>query len=907
MTENLQKNAGILLGEVLGISSSLVFPWQSRLLDSFLAGNLPAALDIPTGLGKTSVMAIWLVARAAGAPVPRRLVYVVDRRAVVDQATEFAEQLREFVKQNPETKEKLGLAGDLPISTLRGQFVDNREWLDDPSSPAIIVGTVDMIGSRLLFGGYGVSSKMRPYHAGFLGADSLVVLDEAHLVQPFERLLEQVAKGEDSDRRPLRPSGELDALIPRFQCMSLSATGRERNSAEVFQLNEDDRKHEVVKRRLTAKKRLVVRPAVADKGLAENLAQEVWGLSGEGRKPGRYIVFCNSRKCAQDVQVALEAFKKKSGQVIDTELFVGARRVYERARLANWLRERGFMAEAKMKLEIPVFVVATSAGEVGVDLDADHAVCDLVAWERMVQRFGRVNRRGDGAAEIVVVPQEPGDPEKDPNGKFRPHLLALIEALPRTEDGEGASVSPEGLLSLRDSQELRRRIELASTPAPLHPPLTRALVESWSMTSLDDHTGRPEVAPWIRGWQEHEKSQTTVVWRKYLPVKDDGTLLAERELAAYRNAAPPHLAEKLETDTWRVFDWLKKRAESLTSEMPEDKDVARPNRPLRVESVVAVILDLEIGKPRVIKGSELLDRESRGRLERMLEGALLIVDSKFGGLENGLLADRREGLVSDISEIDLSSDVPEERNERVIPFRVHYVPSGSERETPKGWRVEAEIPVAGDEDKVTASLVIESLIDQAAEMEEARSVAKDNQSLVEHEEWAESEARAIAARLTLPAQYAEMLAVAARLHDEGKKVDRWQRAFNAPSSGGPYAKTVGRPRFSILNGYRHELGSLPYAERDARVLALSPDLRRLCLRLIVAHHGYARPVIRIEGGVEPPTRLRKRAQAVALEFSALEKQWGPWGLAWWEALLRAADQRASRRLDRQAQEGGANG
>lgn len=39
-----------------------------------------------------------------------------------------------------------------------------RKWLEDPASPAIIVGTVDMIVSRLLFEGYGISRKMRPYH-----------------------------------------------------------------------------------------------------------------------------------------------------------------------------------------------------------------------------------------------------------------------------------------------------------------------------------------------------------------------------------------------------------------------------------------------------------------------------------------------------------------------------------------------------------------------------------------------------------------------------------------------------------------------------------------------------------------------------------------------------------------------
>ena len=36
---------------------------------------------------------------------------------------------------------------------------------------------------------------------------------------------------------------------------------------------------------------------------------------------------------------------------------------------------------------------------------------------------------------------------------------------------------------------------------------------------------------------------------------------------------------------------------------------------------------------------------------------------------------------------------------------------------------------------------------------------------------------------------------------------------------------------------------------------------------------------------------------VALRFARLQKQWGPWGLAWWEVVLRAADQQASREND----------
>jgi CRISPR-associated endonuclease/helicase Cas3 len=75
------------------------------------------------------------------------------------------------------------------ISTLRGQLADNREWSRDPSRPAIIIGTVHLIGSALLFSGYRSGYKTRPLHAGLLGQDSLLVLDEAHLSKPFKKLV----------------------------------------------------------------------------------------------------------------------------------------------------------------------------------------------------------------------------------------------------------------------------------------------------------------------------------------------------------------------------------------------------------------------------------------------------------------------------------------------------------------------------------------------------------------------------------------------------------------------------------------------------------------------------------------------------------------------------------------------
>ena len=151
------------------------FPWQHALYaDWFSQGKFPASCSLPTGLGKTSVIAVWLIALANGHKVPRRLVYVVNRRTVVDQTTDEVEKYRRNL-------EAAKITEPLAISTLRGQFADNREWSADPSRPAVICGTVDMIGSRLLFSGYGCGFKTRPLHAGFLGQDALVVSVGAEL------------------------------------------------------------------------------------------------------------------------------------------------------------------------------------------------------------------------------------------------------------------------------------------------------------------------------------------------------------------------------------------------------------------------------------------------------------------------------------------------------------------------------------------------------------------------------------------------------------------------------------------------------------------------------------------------------------------------------------------------------
>jgi CRISPR-associated endonuclease/helicase Cas3 len=844
------------------------FPWQEELLKRFAGAAMPRAIDVPTGLGKTSVVAIWLVARALGAPIPRRLVYVVDRRAVVDQATAVAEGLRAFVDATPSLKNALGLEErSLPISTLRGQYIDNRDWLEDPSCPAIIVGTVDMVGSRLLFEGYGVSRKMRPYHAGLLGADSLFVLDEAHLVPPFERLIEAAASAPE---RGLGPERDFASLIPHLQLLSLSATGR--SNLDALGLGDADRAHPVVAQRIHARKVLELRAPAAKGELAKRLADEAYELATINDEPVRTIVFCDTRddagKVADDLSKRLVKFRRECR----IELFVGGRRAFERAELASWLQGQGFIAGSASSTGNAI-LVATSAAEVGVDLDADAAVADVVAWERMVQRLGRVNRRGQRDAKVVLVPLA-GD---DRQPEQRNACLELIAQLPPCESGVDGS--PAALVTLRAraaaDADLADLVKRATTPAPLHPALDRAVVDAWAMTSLVTHTGRPTIQPWLRGWIDEDEPQTTVVFRAHLPLVD-GKPFEAKTWAAYQEAAGPHTAERLEAEVWRVLEWLGKRLEATRAA----SDRPTGDSPL----ALAVSATDEV---RVITRQFARDRRERDRLERMLAGGTLWVDAGLGGLERGLLAPQAE--VPQEQSLDLT------QVEGALPFRVRRVDELTDAQV-GNYRLEKSFVSAHDSDGLASAwLLVERPSSELAVTEAGRSVARRAQGLAEHQSWAEEEARGIARRLGLDAGLTRALCVAARLHDEGKQADRWQRAFHVAVQDRPLAKSTRAPTVSLLGGYRHELGSLPRMERDDGFMALESDLRDLALHLVAAHHGRARPLLPTEGAEEPPGRLRQRACEVALRFDRLSRRYGPWGLAWLESLLRSADQRASKR------------
>jgi CRISPR-associated endonuclease/helicase Cas3 len=338
------------------------------------------------------------------------------------------------------------------------------------------------------------------------------------------------------------------------------------------------------------------------------------------------------------------------------------------------------------------------------------------------------------------------------------------------------------------------------------------------------------------------------------------------------------------------------------TERPEPAHAIPAAEGLKRSSVVALMLSSGGGcAGRYTLGN--LAQERKGNTKREFEyeiaGRLLVLDARLGGLKNGLLDGSWDAHPETA---DTSTQWSEEVGFRVRPRGVSDPDDEGQSEASE-WRFEEEFVLLRDADGNPREWLRLEHYREAARKKDARSIANP-QELAEHQDWARREMLRIAKGIGLSGLPANALAVAAALHDEGKKADRWQRAFKAARDAQrcglsrPLAKTRGPIDQALLDGYRHEFGSLRYVEKNAEFNRLPGEWRDLVLHLVAAHHGFARPVISIRGCDDgPPSLLEERARDVTMRFARLQKRWGPWVLAWWEALLRAADAQASRDND----------
>jgi len=181
------------------------FPGKA-LAERAAAGHWPDYIAVPTGSGKTACIDIAVYALAAQAGrspeernAPRRIFFIVNRRVIVDEAFRRARVLAErLINSDQETAsiQKVAAAlrslspGDsaqppLDCVQLRGAIYRDNRWARSLTQPTVIASTVDQVGSRLLFRGYGLSPSACPLHAALVAHDSLLLVDEAHISRPL--------------------------------------------------------------------------------------------------------------------------------------------------------------------------------------------------------------------------------------------------------------------------------------------------------------------------------------------------------------------------------------------------------------------------------------------------------------------------------------------------------------------------------------------------------------------------------------------------------------------------------------------------------------------------------------------------------------------------------------------------
>lgn len=886
--------------------------WQRRLFEHLRSGAIPSACDLPTGLGKTAVIAIWTIAlawqaRTGQVTLLRRLVYVVNRRTVVDQATRMVEEVRKRLldpadsrwSHHSETLQALGealkrLASTddllLAVSTLRGELADNEEWKADPARPAIIIGTVDMIGSKLLFSGYGDGRYWRAQHAGFIGQDTLIVHDEAHLTPAFSDRLHHLVKVQ-RDARECRP----------IYVMELSATPRGFDGP-VLKLEPDDAEDEIVRHRLNAVKHLHLHPvkigpqekqAAAIKKTMERLTE----LGLEYRdSPVKVLIYVRSPEQAQDIASSLRKHLGSEG-IVRVALLTGTVRGYERDRLLRESSVYQQFLESRARPDRAIYLVSTSAGEVGIDIDADHLVCDLTTLESMVQRLGRVNRRGGQGreAQVNVVVQVGASDERDSQSEFNKALLATQELLTQWASKSGGTIdaSPRGMRELLSSITDDKR-EAAFAPRPSVPPLTDILLDAWSLTSITrPMPGRPEVAAYLHGLEQGQP-ETFVAWRKEVSMLARADYEADYEtVSGWFQACRIEAQERLRDTTERV----KKALEALLK--AHRKGGSDRDFPVVVlnERGEAEFVRNEQGKPEW----PLLSHIVGGRANLKYRTVVLPVEA--GGLnDQGTLDGQALAEVLDVADMPgpggqtrrrerwlLIRDADGERCERLATGEVaESLPRDlSERE-----RVALEEPAEDEEEGYFRYLVLMSQRGQSAL--EHPETARITQTLSYHSQQAAAFMERIAEALHLEGNIKDALVTAARWHDRGKARPVWQWYACNPADGEPLAKSTNYRPGRVLGGYRHEFGSLLEAAAD-EAIQKHPE-RDLVLHLIAAHHGWARP--HFEGNACDNTHTTGESEEATAEamrrFARLQQRFGRWGLAWLEALVRCADIAASR-------------
>jgi CRISPR-associated endonuclease/helicase Cas3 len=423
---------------------------------SHLAGNDSGTtcnsqlINIPTGLGKTAAVVLaWLWNRVElkKADWPRRLIYCLPMRTLVKQTRDEASKwVKSLANAFPENKELQWLSEHSPVILMGGE--DASDWDIHPERPAILIGTQDMLLSRALNRGYGMSRYRWPMHFGLLNNDCLWVMDETQLMGVGVETSAQLDGFRHGGKMPTFgacPTWWMSATLDEARF----ATVDHPKPAPQLELSAGERAAGRPKELFEAKKvvapcPLTLSAATKDdytKRLATLIHERHQALLQKPHPSGTLtLVVLNRVARAREVYDALVGGKKPLCDLSKVKVAL----IHSRFRQPDRQRHEKLLFGEGDRI-----VIATQAVEAGVDVSARLLITELAPWSSLVQRMGRCNRRAKiPDAEVLWVDIEPDAKGElllpyspDELGQARTELLKLT--------GDNSNVSPLALSKIK--------------------------------------------------------------------------------------------------------------------------------------------------------------------------------------------------------------------------------------------------------------------------------------------------------------------------------------------------------------------------------------------------------------------------------------------------------------------------
>ena len=920
------------------------FPWQTRLARRLCDSHeWPRIIDLPTGSGKTACIDIaifhFLAAIAEGRTgvAPRRIAFVVDRRVIVDEASERARKIAnaiatstvDVLKEAARLLETATGSRCVEVFTLRGGVPKERNLVRDPRSASVVLSTVDQIGSRLLFRGYGVRDNVKSMHAGLFGFDTLLLLDEAHIAEPFLQTLEGIRR--EQGRSQVSPAEGLGVRPLWYTQLSATPAGK----AE-FELDAEDRAHPVLRLRLEGAKPMRLLEVAKRDDLTKELASLVTSSLAErsedfGEK-ARIGVVVNRISTARDLKNVLTRTLKES---VEVHLLIGQVRSLDRDAVMRKLAPKLKSSSKPRQGEKPIVVVATQTIEVGADFDFHTMFIEAASYPAIRQRLGRLNRLGlrerAGGAVVLVKAGKEDDPVYG----------SAIDATWRFLQEHAEA----GIVRLGIAEAPTPSNPAALMPIPVSTPfLTPAALGLFSQTSPRPES-EPDVADYLHGFAQ-QLPDVTVVWRDGLYTGREAIPIPSELAKSILEALPPLATESMNLPLSSVRDWLRgdvKKLDELgdfegepaSESKAEDKreqrdpfifaiddDDVRQIRVSQIRPGMTVVVSTTMGgnnkqsgfDPTSEERAEDLSLEARSCQDRrptlVLTSAMLDAWKATSGTNATLSI---QGILEsveceELDDHDLSSALVEwfAGNSDHLPAPVKSTFESLSRK-PDGSIADFDVEQLSVEGLILRARRARTadLIDDRYGLQRTVNVELDDH-LKGVAEYAERFARAVG----LPEELVRALRIAGRVHDLGKADPRFQAMLGrAPTHDGEQKLLAKGRRIDgrVRLGARQECYSVAFLDQYPELYQGTAE-RELVRYLVGTHHGHGRGLQRMT--LDRGTRFSVSVDGKRFSFNGkpaldslesgwpelfrgLEKRFGAWGLAYLETILRLADHRRS--------------